>query len=259
MSILDKIVIDKRLEVEKLKKEVPVETFAENRGFSKKSFLSEDTKKLEIIAEIKRASPSKGDIAPGLDSGKRALEYEKGGAAAVSVLTDEKYFKGSLKDLLLVKEKISIPVLRKDFIIDEYQIYESAFYRADSILLIARILSEKELAKFYEKAVLFGIKPLVEVFSDEDLIKIKSLKSALIGVNNRNLSSFETSLDNCLKMAEKIHNSNTIIGLSGILSADDASYLYERGINKFLIGEYLSSAENPGEKIMEIMDNAETR
>jgi len=253
MSILEKIVEQKKIEIEKLKKEKPLNLFLPEIKMGRDFFLNKESSQVQIIAEIKRASPSKGDICLNLDPEKKSKEYESGGASAVSVLTENAFFKGSMDDFLKVKKSVGIPVLRKDFIIDEYQVYESTYFNADCILLIARILEEKELINLYEKALSLKMVPLVEIYSDDDLEKIKSLKNTFIGINNRNLENFNTSLDNALFMAEKIDASNHIISLSGINSADDAKYLFDRGIKNFLIGEYLSKSENSSEKIKEIL------
>lgn len=253
MSILDEIVESKKEEIRKSKVLYSLDFFKANvvkkRGF----FISEENKNIQIIAEIKRASPSKGDIAPKLNPCKKAIEYKRGGADAISVLTDSRYFKGSILDYEEVKNTVELPVLRKDFIIDEYQLYESAYYFADAVLLIARILTKDELDFLYAKCLELGIVPLVEIYSDDDLNKIKDIKNSFIGINNRNLSDFTTSLDNALVMAEKVEPSNHIISLSGVNSAQDALYLYKRGIRSFLIGEYLSKDKNASEKIEEII------
>jgi len=253
MSILEKIVKSKKIEIKNRKKEKPLNSFIDEIKKGKDFFLNKNSSQVQVIAEIKRASPSKGDICLNLDPQKKTKEYEKGGASAVSVLTDFEFFKGSMDDFSKVQKAVSIPLLRKDFIIDEYQLYESAYFNADAVLLIVRILEEKELLKLYEKALSLKMVPLVEIYSDDDLEKIKSLKDCFIGINNRNLDNFNTSLDNALFMAEKIDSSNHIISLSGINSADNAKYLFDRGIKSFLIGEYLSKSENSSEKIKEIL------
>lgn len=254
MSILNRIVAEKRLEVDEKKKSYPIESFVNIKDKKNNFFLSREDDEVQIIAEIKRASPSKGDISPELDASEKANEYMSGGAKAVSVLTDKSFFKGSLKDLEDAKSSINIPVLRKDFIIDEYQIYESSNHKADALLLIARILTRDEMNSFYEKSVSMGMVPLVEVFSMDDLEIIKDLKNAFVGINNRNLKTFETSLDNSLKMAEELDKSHYPVALSGILSVEDAAYLHKRGLSRFLIGEYLSKAADSGAIIREIIE-----
>lgn len=257
MSILDKIVAKKRIEIEERKSDRPLDSFIDKTGNGKDRFISRDKKSLEIIAEIKRASPSKGDIALNLNPYDKAVEYENGGAKAISVLTDGPFFKGSLNDLREVKKGVNLPVLRKDFIIDEYQIYESSFHGSDALLLIARILKRDEINALYEKALSLGIVPLIEVFSKKDLDVIKDLKSCFVGINNRNLKSFETSLDNSIYMAEKIDDSHFPVALSGVMSANDVKYLYDRGLKKFLIGEYLSGADDPSYLISKIIKECE--
>ncbi|MGM0419065.1 MAG: indole-3-glycerol phosphate synthase TrpC [Thermodesulfobacteriota bacterium] len=254
MSVLDKIVESKKDEVRKRKKDVPVKSFVEKIKKGRNSFLTKKPDEVQIIAEIKRASPSKKDIAPNLIPENKALQYYKGGASAISVLTDYPYFKGTLDDLKKVKSSVDIPVLRKDFIIDEYQVYESAYYGADAVLLIAKILTKDQLEYLYNTSVELGIIPFVEIYGDEDLEKTDEIKNAFIGINNRNLQNFETSLDNVLFMAEKLDSSNIPVSLSGISSSDDVYYLFKRGINNFLIGEYLSKSNDSSEKIAEIIE-----
>jgi len=258
MSVLDKIVESKKDEVRKRKTDVPVESFVEKIRIGRNCFLTKKPDEVQIIAEIKRASPSKKNIAPDLIPEEKALQYYKGGASAVSVLTDYPFFKGTLDDFNKVKLSVDIPVLRKDFIIDEYQVYESAYYGADAVLLIAKILTKDQLKYLYNKSVELGMIPFVEIYGAEDLEKTDEIKNAFIGINNRNLQSFETSLDNVLFMSEKLDSSNIPVSLSGISSADDVYYLFKRGINNFLIGEYLSRNNDSSEKIAEIIEKCRT-
>jgi len=243
MTILEKILVSKKKELEERKKISPFDQLMDRVEKIEPNFLSMDKKDIQIISEIKRASPSKGDIAIDMNIKEKALQYEKGGASAVSVLTDYPFFKGSLEDMEEVVSLIKIPVLRKDFIIDEYQIYESLVYGADSILLIARILDRDTLNSLFEKAVSFGLVPLVEIFSDEDFETIKDIKNSFIGINNRNLSTFDTDLTHCIKMAEKIDKTNFPVALSGVSKVLDVEFLYKRGMKAFLIGEFLSKSE----------------
>ncbi len=211
----------------------------------------------KIIAEIKKASPSKGPIRTGLDVSNWAFGYEQGGASAISVLTDERFFMGSLRDLEKVKGAVKIPVLRKDFIIDPYQIYESIVWGADSILLIANILSLGELREFLALCEEEGMDALVEVHDEEDMEKAVSSGAKIIGINNRNLKTFEVSLETTFRLSAFLDPSKHIgVSESGISSYDDIQAIQRRGINCFLIGESLMRSENPSLKIRELMGSA---
>jgi len=178
--------------------------------------------RVNIIAEIKRASPSKGVINDQINVAERASEYELGGAAAVSVLTEEDFFKGSLEDLRLVRKATSLPVLRKDFIIDEFQIYEAAASGADAILLIAAALGDDELRQFISIAeTKLGLDVLLEVHDLDELERAKQLDAAVIGVNNRNLHSFEVSLDVSRELALNKPADSLFISESGLSSANE--------------------------------------
>jgi len=196
--------------------------------------------RVNIIAEIKRASPSKGVINDQINVAERASEYELGGAAAVSVLTEEDFFKGSLEDLKLVRKATSLPVLRKDFIIDEFQIYEAAASGADAILLIAAALGDDELRQFISIAeTKLGLDVLLEVHDLDELERAKQLDAAVIGVNNRNLHSFEVSLDVSRELALNKPAHSLFISESGLSSANEILELQRLGFNAFLIGETL--------------------
>ncbi len=202
---------------------------------------------INIIAEIKRASPSKGALNENLDPARYAVSYERAGAAALSVLTDRSYFKGSLADLALARRSVSLPVLRKEFIISEYQIYESAAHEADAVLLIARILSTAQLDEYLALCRELGLDALVEVHSEEDLTSASLAGADLIGINNRNLQTFETRIDTSIRLAPLLSSGQVAVVASGIGNADDLRVLKAAGIFNFLIGESLvraGSAEN---------------
>lgn len=208
-----------------------------------------------IIAEIKRASPSKGALRLNLNAVKLAKSYEKNGAAAISVLTEKQFFKGSSDDLTKVKKAIKLPVLRKDFIIDPYQVYESRVIGADAILLIASILSVKKLRELYKLASQLGLYSLVEVHDKKDLKKALSIprfSRGLIGINNRNLKTFKTDLATSLSLVNLIPDNYTVIAESGIKASQDIFKLKIAGINGFLIGETLVKAKQPGVKLKEL-------
>lgn len=202
---------------------------------------------VNIIAEIKRASPSKGNLNENLDPARYAICYERAGAAALSVLTDPSYFKGSLADLSAARRSVSLPVLRKEFIISEYQIYESAAHEADAVLLIARILSTAQIEAYLALCRELGLDALVEVHSEEDLSSASLAGADLIGINNRNLQTFETRIETSIRLAPLLSPGQVAVAASGIQNADDIRVLKTAGIFNFLIGESLvraGSAEN---------------
>jgi indole-3-glycerol phosphate synthase len=192
-----------------------------------------------VIAEIKKASPSAGIISDNFDPIQKAQEYEAFGAAALSILTEEDFFLGSNQYLEDVKAITSLPILRKDFMVDEYQIYEAKLIGADCILLIASILSDIEITDFVALAEVLELDYLIEVHDAEELQRVEHFNNALIGVNNRNLKTFEVNINNSVNLKNSFSGDNIFIAESGIKNKDDLSYLKERGISVFLIGESL--------------------
>lgn len=198
-----------------------------------------------IIAEIKKASPSKGVLAQSVDPGAVARAYEQGGAAALSVLTDEKFFHGSLDDLAEARGAVGLPVLRKDFTFDEFHVAEAAAHCADAVLLIATILSASQLRRLREYAAKFGMAALVEVHDETELAKAVDSGAQVIGVNNRNLATFECNLDVSLRLAEKFPSGVIQVSESGIRSAEDVRRLRAAGYHAFLIGEHFMRSRDP--------------
>ena len=192
-----------------------------------------------VIAEIKKASPSAGIISENFDPIQKAQEYEAFGAAALSILTEEDFFLGSNQYLEDVKAITSLPILRKDFMVDEYQIYEAKLIGADCILLIASILSDIEITDFVALAEVLELDYLIEVHDAEELQRVEHFNNALIGVNNRNLKTFEVDINNSVNLKNSFSANNIFIAESGIKNKDDMNYLKERGISVFLIGESL--------------------
>jgi indole-3-glycerol phosphate synthase len=202
---------------------------------------------LSVIAEIKKASPSAGIISSHFRPLEIALAYRKGGADAVSVITDETYFKGSVGLITLVRNTLkNIPILRKDFIIDDSQIYEARAYGADSFLLIAGILTQKQLTDFVSLGRELGMEPLVEVHNEAELSSAVEAKSDIIGVNNRNLRTFELNPSLSKKLITKIPACVTAVSESGIKSSDDTAYLHSLGFNAVLVGETLMRSGKDG-------------
>ncbi|HTA71400.1 MAG TPA: indole-3-glycerol phosphate synthase TrpC [Bryobacteraceae bacterium] len=206
-----------------------------------------------VIAEIKRASPSKGLLAPDFDPPALARAYEQGGAAALSVLTDEKHFQGNLSDLESARAAVGLPALRKDFTIHPYHVHQAAAYGADAILLIAAILSERELRDFRELAEHYGMSALIEVHDDEELKPAIASGARIIGVNNRDLRTFEVDLSVSLRLAHKIPNGVIKVAESGINIATDVQQLRAAGYNSFLVGEHLMRSGDPARALQTLL------
>ena len=243
MSILKKIVENTRenLNVKKAKLSLEeVKSSLKELNLPKSNFKSSISNKDEaIIAEIKKASPSAGVISKNFNPVEKAKEYEFFGAAALSILTEEDFFLGSNDYLKAVKRITSLPILRKDFIIDKYQIYESKLIGADCILLIASILSDQQIEEFVKITKKLELDYLIEIHDEKELKRVELYKDALIGVNNRDLNTFEVDLDNSIRMKNLFKEKNIFIAESGIKSIDDINYLKLHNINVFLIGESL--------------------
>jgi indole-3-glycerol phosphate synthase len=206
-----------------------------------------------VIAEIKKASPSKGVLAAEFDPAAIARTYEQGGAAALSVLTDEKHFQGSLSDLEAARGAVKLPALRKDFTIDAYHVHQAAAHGADAILLIAAILSERQMRDFRELAERYRMAALVEVHNEEDLDPAIASGASVIGVNNRNLHTFEVSLDTSIRLAEKIPAGVVRVAESGIHSSADVQRLRAAGYQAFLVGEHLMKSGDPAGAIRALL------
>jgi indole-3-glycerol phosphate synthase len=209
---------------------------------------------LALIAEIKKASPSAGVIRWEADIPKMAREYERGGACALSVLTESHFFHGKLAHLPMVKESVSLPLLQKDFIIDPFQLYEGRIAGADAILLIAAILSRGELLEFVKLARCLGLFPLVEVHGEEDLEKISGLDLSLFGINNRNLKTLEVNLETTDRLIGRIPRGKRVISESGIKDRRDVERLERAGVKGILVGEVLMRASDPASKIKELLN-----
>jgi indole-3-glycerol phosphate synthase len=198
-----------------------------------------------LIAEIKKASPSKGVLAHSFDPERIARQYEAGGAACLSVLTDEAFFQGSLQYLQAARGVCSLPVLRKDFTLNENHVLEAAAHGADAILLIAAILQQGEIQRLGELAARYRMAALVEVHNERDLAKAVDAGAGIIGVNNRDLNTFEVTLETSLRLAPRIPAGVLRVSESGIRSAQDIQRLREAGYQAFLVGEHLMKSEDP--------------
>lgn len=250
-DILNKIVEDKRQEIALAKRDLPERALREkclkprkNRPFLK-NLENPGPSGINIIAEIKRASPSKGIICADLDPAAFATDYELGGAAALSVLTDQPHFKGSPEDLKIARETTNLPVLRKDFLISAYQIFESVVMQADAILLIVRILEQQQLKDYLSLCHELEMDALVEIHSEYDIEKATRAGARLIGINNRNLRSFETDLDTAVRMRSLLGPDQVAVAASGIQTREDIDKIKGSGIWNFLIGESLIRSQNP--------------
>lgn len=207
-----------------------------------------------LMAEIKRASPSKGWIRQGLRPVELARTYVRAGAAAISVLTDNRFFRGHRAFLPLVRRESPLPLLRKDFIIDPYQIYEARYLGADAILLIAAVLDDGRLAGFQQLAAELGLSALVEVHTEEELKRALEAGAAVVGINNRDLRTFQTDLSITLRLREKIIDPRVlVVSESGIHTRRDMLALAACGVDAALVGEALVRAADPGEKIKELL------
>ena len=243
MSILEKIVANTKASLVHKKAELPLEQIKlslKSLDLPKSKFKENISNSDEaIIAEIKKASPSAGVIAEEFDPVKKAIEYEAFGASALSILTEEDFFMGSVDYLKEVKKITALPILRKDFMIDEYQIYESKLIGADCILLIASILSDQQIDDFINVAQQLELDYLIEVHDENELHRVEHFEDALIGINNRNLKTFEVDLDNSVRLRNVFKQKNVFIAESGIKSRKDINYLKLNNIKVFLIGESL--------------------
>lgn len=209
--------------------------------------------KISLIAEIKKASPSKGVIREDFDSVKIAKQYEQAGASAVSVLTDEQFFSGHSSFVGKVKDAVKLPILRKDFIISEYQIYQSALIEADCILLIAEILDKKKIESFLLTAAMLNLEVLVEANTEAALDNAVSANAKIVGINNRNLNTFEVDIKAAEKLIKRIPKGRIIVSESGIKTNEDIKYLKSLGVNAVLIGEVFMQANDIEAKVKEVM------
>ena len=249
--ILDTIVEQKHREIEVLLQKTPEATLRELalQPRASRSFLERlrqpGESGVNVIAEIKRASPSKGPLRPNLHAASLAENYESGGAACLSVLTDRPFFQGSPEDLIAARSAVRIPVLRKDFLIAPCQIYESRIMGADAVLLIVRILSEKQFGELLALCGELGMDALVEVHTDADAAVAARSEAKLIGINNRNLQNFQTDIATSARLASQFSKGQIPVAASGIRNRQDVLRLLDAGIFNFLIGESLVMSADP--------------
>ncbi len=258
--ILDTILAHKRDELAEKKRRLPVERLKEDAAQQPQTLdfagsLRRDG--ISLIAEVKKASPSRGLLCPDFDPVKLAMAYAAGGATAVSILTDERFFQGSMEDLKAVHSTLrengySVPLMRKEFILDEYQVYETRAVGADAFLLIAAALSDDSLSELMALAKDLGMAALVEVHKEEEAERVMNLKPDVVGINNRNLRDFIVDLGTFERLCPLL-GGITCVAESGIHTSDDVCRLREAGANAVLIGEELATAADVGEKIRELV------
>jgi indole-3-glycerol phosphate synthase len=255
-DVLDRILAAKRREVEQSKVETPLSAVeraaraaSPPRGFERALRTKLTAGKFAVISEIKRASPSRGLIRADFDPTAIAASYQANGAACLSVLTDREFFGGSREDLVRAREACTLPVLRKDFIVDQYQIPQSRSWGADCILLIMDAVPDEELLALEQSARDWGLDVLVECHDRGQLERALRLKTALIGINNRDLRTFETHLETTLELRESVPEDRILVTESGIGSRADVARLSGSGVGAYLVGSAFMSAEDPGKEL----------
>lgn len=262
-TILKKIIFRKMEEIQEgcdkiplreMKQKALMMTTSPTRGFADALQAKLDAGKSGVIAEIKKASPSKGVLRDPFDPVEIAKSYEENGAACLSVLTDKDFFQGSNQYLQQVREAVDLPIIRKDFIIDDYQVYEARVIGADCILLIAAAIGDAQLYELTETALMLGLDVLVEVHNEEELERALRLPLPMIGINNRDLHTFDVSLETTIRMLDMIPDDRIVITESGILGKEDVETMRKHHVNTFLVGEAFMRADNPGEKLAELFD-----
>jgi indole-3-glycerol phosphate synthase len=251
--ILGEILRNKRIEVEEAKRRYPLEllTHKLEKTEPPRNFFEaiKPDERVKIIAEVKCASPSRGILREDFNPIEIAKSYKEGGASALSVLTDKRYFKGDLSHLRDVRNAVSIPLLRKDFIIDPYQVYEARYYGADAVLLIAAALDKRTIAELLNLTHSLGMNAIVEVHNEEELERALTARSEIIGINNRDLKTFTVSLDVSIKLSRLIPNGKVVVSESGFSSSEEIKRLKNEGIRVFLVGETFMKASDPGKEL----------
>ncbi len=246
MSVLDRILEVKRAEIAAAKKRVPR---PEGGGPVRDFIAALRNKRPAVIAEVKKASPSRGVLRADFDPAAIARSYEKGGAACMSVLTDKEFFQGDAEHLKAARAACKLPALRKDFVIDPWQVQESRALGADCILLIAACLSRSQMVELESAARELGMAVLVEVHDAAELEQACALKTPLVGINNRNLKTFETKLETTIDLLPRVPQGRIVVTESGILSPEDVARMRGHGVETFLVGEAFMRAADPGEAL----------
>jgi indole-3-glycerol phosphate synthase len=260
-TILDEILDHKRVEVAARKRQQPLTVLtdriadcAETRPFGAALAARADSSQAAVIAEVKKASPSKGVIRADFDPVAIARSYARGGATCLSVLTDEKYFQGNDQYLAAIRPEVDLPLLRKDFMVDEYQLYEARALGADCILLIVSALDIMQLTVLHQCAVNLGLDVLIEVHDANELAAAMTLRPNMIGINNRNLKTFETSLDTTIGLLGDIPDGILVVTESGINSRADVMKMLDNKVYAFLVGEAFMRAPDPGAALQKLFN-----
>jgi indole-3-glycerol phosphate synthase len=262
MNILEEILENKRQEVAHTKITMPLAQLNDMPGYSRRCLSLQEalqTKDIAVIAEIKKASPSKGVIREDFNPVKIADEYVAGGAAAISVLTDKRYFQGHIYFINDIRFTVPIPILRKDFIIDSYQLVESKGFGADAVLLIAAALESNQLRELHTEANERGLECLVEVHNEKELEMLNLAQVKMVGINNRNLSDFTIDVSTTLRVASCIPAGITVVSESGISNRADIDKLAASGIHAVLVGESLMRSSSPGDALRELLTPSKER
>ncbi len=254
-TILEDIVAAVRRRLVEKKEQIPLaelERYARDREPPHDMKVALKGEDIRFIAEVKRASPSKGWLCPELKPSAMACYYARGGAAAISVLTEPDFFKGSLTDLAEVRRAVELPLLRKDFTIDPYQVYEARVYGADALLLIVSVLSDKELKSLLTLTHDMGMSALVEVHNENEVERALASRASLIGINNRNLKDFSVNIETSLRLRPLLPPEVVVVSESGINSAEDVQRLRKAGIDAVLVGTALVTSADPEAKLREL-------
>jgi indole-3-glycerol phosphate synthase len=258
-TILDKIVAQKIIEVAERRLRLPLEELERHlaeaptvRDFKAQLLLQMIDQKPAVIAEIKKASPSQGVIREVFHPAEIAIQYQSAGASCLSVLTDEQFFQGADAYLQEARAAVDLPVLRKDFIVDHYQIFEARSMGADCVLLIVSILDDDQLKRYHQLAQSLGMNVLVEVHDAAEMARALNVEPDILGINNRNLKTFEVSLETTLVLKDAVSSSSLVITESGIHTKQDVQLMTEAGVFGFLVGEAFMRHPDPGVKLKEL-------
>ncbi|HBQ60325.1 MAG TPA: indole-3-glycerol phosphate synthase TrpC [Balneolaceae bacterium] len=260
-NILEKITEQTAEDLAKRKQKVSFSDFNSFEGFEKERISFREAlagnEAVSIISEVKKASPSKGIIRPDFDPVDIALRYEEGGASAISVLTDEPFFKGDLKYLEAISRRVELPLLRKDFIIDPYQIKEARAYGADAVLIIVAITEGKQLQELQHAAKEFGLDALVECYDQDDFDRLDFELTDILGVNNRDLKKFDVDVHRGISILQQAPEKTVLVSESGLSTGKDLALLKQKGIHSALIGEHFMRQEDPGQAVRDLLEQSE--
>ncbi|SMO34064.1 indole-3-glycerol phosphate synthase TrpC [Gracilimonas mengyeensis] len=260
-NILEKITEKTSEDLVKRKQKVSFNDFNSFEGFEKERISFQEaldgTDQVSIISEVKKASPSKGIIRPDFNPVDIALRYEEGGASAISVLTDQPFFQGELKYLEAISKRVQLPLLRKDFIIDPYQIKEARAHGADAVLIIVAITEGKQLEELLHAAKEFGLDALVECYDQTDFDRVDFNLVDILGVNNRDLKNFEVDVHRGISILQQAPEETVLVSESGLSSGEDLALLKKEGIHSALIGEYFMRQQDPGQAVKDLLEQTE--